>query len=132
MRCAVRRICAASLIVGLAFVIRMPVLHAGEADAAVQKSFDKLLSAIKSSDRDAFVADATDAVKQGTTPAIMDVLRKQLGVRLEKGSKASYLCHLKQAGHQVHLWKMTFKDDGDDVVVRMVLKDGKLAGFFLQ
>ena len=47
-------------------------------------------------------------------------------------SQTTYLCQLKQAGYQVHLWKMTFKDDSDDQIARLVLKDGKVAGFFLQ
>jgi hypothetical protein len=98
----------------------------------VQKTFDKLLSAIKANDRDAFVADATDAVKQGLTPQVMEGVNKQLSSRLTKGYEAQYLCALKQVGHQVHLWKLTFTDGGDDVVIRLALKDGKVAGFFLQ
>jgi hypothetical protein len=107
-------------------------VHAADADAKVQKSFDKLLAAIKANDRDMFVADATDAVKQGTTKEAMDALSKQFGSRLKQGYDAAYLCELKQAGHQVHLWKLSFKDGGDDVVVRVAFKDGKVGGFFLQ
>lgn len=106
--------------------------QAGDADKAVQKTFDTLLGAIKTGDRDAFVANATDAVKKGMTQEVMDGMKKDVGPRLAKGYKASYLCQLKQVGLQVHLWKMTFKDDGDDLVCRLVLKDGKVAGFFFQ
>ena len=106
--------------------------QAGDADAAVQKTFDKLLGAIKTGDRDAFVGNATDAVKKGMTQEVMDALKEKFGPRLDKGYKASYLCQLKQTGHQIYLWKMTFKDDGDDLVCRVVMKDGKVAGFFFQ
>src|SRR5438876_1035932 len=100
----------------------------GKKDA--QKIFEKMMGAIKTNDREAFVADTTDDVKKGTTQEIMDALAKHLGTRLKKGYVATYLCQLKQAEHQVHLWKLTFKDDGDDVVIRIGIKDGKVGGFF--
>jgi hypothetical protein len=106
--------------------------QAPKADPAAQKLCDKLLGAIKANDRDAFVADATDGIKEGTTQAVMDALEKQIGMRLKKGYDSTYLCELKQAGHQVHVWKLTFKDAGDDVLVRVALKEGKVGGFFIQ
>jgi hypothetical protein len=102
-----------------------------KADADAQKQCDKLLEAIKTADRDAFIANATEAIKDGTTQQVMDALEKQVGMRLKKGFDLTYLCQLKQAGHQVHLWKMSLKDGGDDLVVRLALKDGKVGGFFL-
>ena len=106
--------------------------RAGDADKAVQKTFDKLLDAVKKGDRDAFIANATDDVKKGMTQEVMDALKEKFGPRLDKGYKASYLCQLKQTGHQIYLWKMTFKDDGDDLVCRVVMKAGKVAGFFFE
>ena len=123
---------AVGVLAMLAVVAIMAPVRAGDADPTVQKTFAKLLVAVKAADRDVFLASAADAVKDSITQAVMDDLKKNLGTRLEKGYKASYLCNLKQAGHQVHLWKLTFKDDGDDVVIRLALKDGKVGGFFLQ
>jgi hypothetical protein len=105
--------------------------QAAKADADAQKQCDKLLEAIKTADRDAFIANATDTIKEGTTQQVMDALEKQVGMRLKKGFDSTYLCQLRQAGHQVHLWKLSFKDGGDDLVVRLALKDGKVGGFFL-
>jgi hypothetical protein len=116
-------------------MVLMPLLASAQgqspkADPEAQKLCDKMLEAIKTADRDAFVANAADTVKEGTTQQVMDALEKQLGARLKKGFEQTYLCQLKQAGHQVHLWKLTFKDGGDDLVVRLALKDGKVGGFF--
>ena len=117
----------------LALVVCISHVRAGEAaPAAAQKTFDKLLGAIKKADLDAFVADGNEAVKKGTTQTIMDDLKTAVGTRLDKGYKATYLCQLKQAGHQVYMWKVTFTDDGDDIVVRLAMKDGKVGGFFFQ
>lgn len=120
-------------LVGLVAVLALAATaKAADPDPSVQKTFKSLLSAIQANDRDMFVANATDAVKQGLTQQVMDGLSKQFGSRLKKGYEATYLCTLKQQGLQVHLWKLTFKDDGDDIVVRVALKDGKVDGFFLQ
>ena len=122
----------ATLFAALALFAAIAGVRASEPDKAVQKTFDKLLGAIKTGDRAAFIANATDAVKEATKQEVLDALKKDLGSRLDKGYKATYLCQLKQAGCQVHLWKVTFKDEGDDLVVRVALKDGKVAGFFLE
>ncbi len=105
---------------------------AADPDPAVKKTFDKMIGAIEANDRAAFVAGATDAVKEGVTQAVMDMLNKQLSARLKKGVEATYLCELRQQERQVHLWRLRFTDKGDDVVVRVALKDGKVDGFFLE
>ncbi len=106
--------------------------QAPKVDVGVQKTFDKLIAAVKAGDREAFVADATAAVKEGMTKELMKKLKDGIGSRLRGGFEATYLCEVKQEGYQVYLWKATFKDAGDDVIVRLVLKKGKVAGFFLQ
>ncbi len=125
--------------VQLAIVATLVAILAGSAqaqpakpDPAVQKTFEKLLTAIEANDREAFVADATDAVEQSITPQVMESLNQQVGHRLKQGYQATYLCVLKQHGYECHLWKLSFKDEGDDLVVRLVLEDNKVAGFFLQ
>ncbi len=120
------------LMVFVVLVVPAAALWGAPPEPAVQKLFGKLLAAIQANDRAAFLADATDEAKKGLTPQVMDDLNAQLGPRLKKGFKATYLCQLKQQGLQVHLWKMNFKDGGDEAVVRIALKDGKLAGFFIQ
>ena len=119
-------------IVALALVATTTIGVAAEPDPSVQRITDTLLAAIAANDRVAFVANATDAVAGGTTPEVMSALSQHLGARLKQGYEHTYLCALKQAGHDVYLWKLTFTDGGDDVVVRVVLKNGKVAGFFLQ
>jgi len=100
--------------------------------ASVGKTFDKVVAAVISGDRDAFVALATPAVKSAFTPEIMKSVRSAFGKRLEAGYSAEYLCELDQAGLEVHLWKVSFRDGGDDVVVRIAMQEDLVAGFFLQ
>ncbi len=39
---------------------------------------------------------------------------------------------LKKGAVQVYLWKLAFKDGGDDLVALMALKDGKVASLHFQ
>jgi hypothetical protein len=106
-------------------------LHAAEADPAVQKICDAMLKAIVAQDREAFVEHGTDAVKAGTTKGVMTFLHEKIGERMAEGFELTYLTALNQGGHEIHLWKLTCKE-GDDTVVRIAMKDGKVGGFFLQ
>ena len=119
----------------VALLVMLPTTAPGQApnaDPSVQKIFDKLLKAIKDKDRDAFVADATDAVKKETTPEAMDLLEKHVGSRLKGGYEVAYLGQLKKGTIQVHLWKLAFKDGGDDLVALMALTDGKVGSLHFQ
>lgn len=123
------------LLIGFVFAIVMAAAApagAVDPDPKVKKIFDKMVAAIQTNDRDAFVANGTDTVKDGVTKEVMDAVHKLHGARLKKGFEAAYLCQLKQEGVQHHLWKVTFKDGGDDLVIRVGLKDGKVATFLFQ
>ena len=122
----------AGLVVLLLLLPSTAADQAPKADSSVQKTFDKLLNAIKAKDREAFVAEATDAVKKETTPEAMDALEKHVGSRLKGGFEATYLCQVKKGGIQVYLWKLTFKDGGDDLVALMALQDAKVASLHFQ
>jgi hypothetical protein len=93
---------------------------------------DKLLKATEANDYDSFVADGTDAFKVGLTKPMLEGVSNQLSSRMKKGYQCSYLGELKQQGCRVLLWKLAFKDGGDDTLAKLVLKDGKVAGFGLQ
>ena len=105
---------------------------AAETADPMRPTVDKLLKAIEANDQTAFLADATDTFKAALTKEVLEIVSKQFAPRLNKGYDCTYLGVLKQQGCQVHLWKLTFKDSGDDVLARLSMKDGKVAGFFLQ
>jgi hypothetical protein len=92
----------------------------------------KLLAAVKANDYDAFVAQGNATVKAGLTKQMLEGVSAQLASRMEKGYDSLYFGALKQQECEVYLWKLTYKDGGDDTLVKLVLKDGKVAGFWLQ
>jgi len=106
-------------------------LAAGAEDVA-RPVLDKLLKAVEANDYDGFVADGTAEVKAALTKQMLEGVSAQMAPRMKKGYEATYLGELKQSGCKVYLWKLTYKDGGDDTVARLSLKDGKVAGFLLQ
>ena len=94
--------------------------------------FKKMIAAIENGDYEAFVADGDPAFKAALTKTAFDSGTSQVLPRLRAGYTPAYLGTLNQGGFMVHLWKLTFKDGKDDVLVSMALKDGKVGGFRLQ
>lgn len=101
-------------------------------DDSCRPVLDKLLKAVEANDYDSFVADGTAEVKAALTKQMLEGVSTQLAPRMKKGYDATYLGELKQSGCKVYLWKLTYKDGGDDILARLSLKEGKVAGFLLQ
>jgi len=105
---------------------------AAEPGETVRPIMDKLLKAVETNDYDSFVAEGTAELRASMTKQILEGVSTQMSPRMKKGYNITYLGELKQRGCQVHLWKLVYKDGGDDTLAKIVLKDGKVAGFWLQ
>lgn len=115
---------------------RSAIALAAESQTAAEPTAEatvmvKLLTAIRTNDYKGFVADGTPKFKAGLTKEIFGELTAHLAPRLKQGYAKFYLGRLNQQGYQVYLWKLTFMDGGDDILVKMVVKDGMIAGFWL-
>jgi len=93
---------------------------------------DKLLKATELNDYDSFVADGADVFKARMSEQMLESVSSQLSPRMKKGYQCVPLGELSQHGCQVLLWKLVFKDGGDDALAKLVMKDDKVAGFWLQ
>ena len=103
-----------------------------QAPKPIEASMKKMLAATQSNSYDDFVASGDAAFKAAMTRQMLEGVSQQLGPRLKQGYRAAFLDNLNQQGHTVYLWKLEFKDRKDDLLVRMAVKDGKVAGFWLQ
>lgn len=56
----------------------------------------------------------------------------QMGPRLAQGYELEYFGMLQQLGYDISVWKISFSDDNDDVLATLNVRDGKVAGFFMQ
>jgi hypothetical protein len=107
--------------------------RADNAPADAEAIMKRIVEAVKARSYDDFLVDADDRVKQGITKQMFEGVAGQLAGRLTKGYKTSYLGGLRQKGYATHLWKMEIADGkNDDVLVKISVKDGKVAGVFFQ
>ena len=127
-----RVIAVVSSVVCVWLALTVPTCFAAEKVEPGRSTLDKLLKAVEASDYDNFVADANDVFKAAMTKQKLDGVSAQLSPRMKKGYQCSYLGELSQQGCRVLVWKLVFKDGGDDMLVKLVLKDDKVAGFWLQ
>jgi hypothetical protein len=112
-------------------LVPMTSISAQEPSSARQL-LDKILKATEDNDYTNFVAEGDAAFKAGITPEMVQGVSIQVSPRMKKGYECSYLGELNQRGFKMYLWKLTFKDGGDDVLAKLVVKDGKVSGAWLQ
>ena len=109
------------------------VAPAAEPDSGITRTLKSMLAAIQNGSPEQFAKEGTDTFKQQATQSVIDGAKatEDLGARLAKGYQTVYLAELKQKGHKVQVWKITFTDGGDDMLVRVSFQNGKVAGFFI-
>jgi len=91
-----------------------------------------LLQAMVTNNYDAFVANAVPALKTRITKEEFKRVSTQLSPRLKKGYELQYLGNLKQQKVEIFLWKVIYKDGGNDGLANLVLQGDKVAAFWIQ
>jgi len=91
---------------------------------------DLMLDALRDHDFAAFKGAGDENVQRAITQELFDKASNLIAAREKAGYEKVYLDHLKKKTGDLYLWKLQFKDGGDDLLVQMTLKDGKVAGFF--
>ncbi len=110
----------------------LPFLNAATGGPSTVGTVNTLLTAIAANNYDALIANAASALKSRITRETFTQVSTQLSPRLKKGYSLQYLGSLKQQGVEVLLWKISFKDGGDDMLARLVILEDKVAGFWFQ
>jgi hypothetical protein len=112
--------------------IAVTLCRAGEVQKAERIVSNNLLAATEQNDYEAFLKDATAEVKAALTKQMLEGVSAQVAPHMKKGYEATYFGNLTQQGCEVHLWKLVYRDGHDDTLAKLVLKNGKVAGFWLQ
>jgi len=92
----------------------------------------KILNAVENNDLNNFVIDGDNQFKAAITKQMFDGLNAMIAPRMKKGYKIVSLGTLNQQGCQIYLRKLVFKDGNDDILVKLALRNGKVAGFWFQ
>jgi hypothetical protein len=122
----------AGIICIMAMLATASVINAATDKTEAEKTLSTLLFAIKANEYASFVSDGTPAFKAGITKQMFEGVSAQMIPRMKTGYEVQYLGSLKQQGMDVFLWKITYKDGGNDTLAKLALQDGKIAGFLLQ
>ncbi len=100
-------------------------------EQSVKAVFTNLLSAIATNDYKKFVAEGNSGFQEAITKEMFEPVSKELSSRLNGGHTVIFFGELQQQGYRVYVWKVTFKDGGDDFLARLSLQDGKVGGFWI-
>lgn len=103
-----------------------------EPDQATQAIFKNLMAATVSNNYDGFIAESDASLKAALTKRMLRRVSEELAPRARQGYDTQYLGDLNRKGYHVHLWRLKFKDGGDDVLAILSVKDGKAGNFLLQ
>ena len=118
---------AAVLLVGSSVILL--AAEPAKEDAALST---KLITAVAKSDYDTWAEDWGAPFKKMLKKEPFSTTCALYAVRFQAGYEISYLGDLNQAGAHVTLWKVSFKNHGDDALVTLVMKEGKVAGFWIK
>jgi hypothetical protein len=113
------------------FFLPSSALRAAD-NAQAEKIFNSLLAAQTAKDYDAFIADADDNLKAALTKTQFDASSNLMNKRTSGGYDTTFLGELNQHGYQVFLYRLHFKDGGDDILGTMSLKDDKVGGIYFK
>ena len=106
-------------------------LHA-EDTAQADAIFKKLLAAQVAKDYDAFIADGTTELKAALGKTQFEAASDLMIPKLAEGYEITSLGELNQKGFEVYLYRLRFKNGGDDILGTLSLKDGKVGGIFFK
>jgi hypothetical protein len=107
---------------------------------AVQNTLRTLLDAIEADDYANFSRAITDEFKAALTNQVFAQVVASVGPRLEKGYEVIYLGTLKKGGYHATIWKIVYKDKGDETLMTLSFKanadeaemvKSKVAGFYM-
>jgi len=101
-------------------------------DSMARPFLNKLLKAIEENDYDSYIANSSAIFKAEATKQQLAAVNELLAPRMKKGYDIVYLAEFNQRGVKHYMWKLSLKDGGDDWLIRLTLKEGKVSGFWIQ
>ena len=107
-------------------------LAAPAAPAAAERVLVKMIEAVKAQSYDDFLTDADAKLKSQFSRQQFEGICGLYTAPLRKGYRLEYLGQLRQLEAFVYLWKVSVVDGQDESLIRLVIKDGKASGVWVQ
>jgi hypothetical protein len=123
-----------SILSALALLVSVPRVARAEGSAPPEadKLLAHLIEAVKAESYDAFLADADANMKKQLSHQQFEGLCGLYTKPLKKGYALTYFGQLMKKGMVVYVWKVAAVGAPEEVLVRMAVKDGKVAGVLVQ
>jgi hypothetical protein len=107
-------------------------VRADQTDQQADTLFQQLVTATMTDDYNAFISHGTIVLKAALTKTQIDAVSHLMSGRLKSGYEIDGLGDLNQKGYVVYLYRLRFKDGGDDMLGVMSLKDGEVGGIYFK
>jgi hypothetical protein len=107
-------------------------LAAPAAPAAAERVLVKMIEAVKAQSYEDFLTDADAKFKSQFSRQQFEGICGLYTAPLLKGYRLEYLGQLRRREAFVHLWKVSVVDGLDESLIRLVIKDGKVSGIWVQ
>ena len=104
---------------------------AGNESQKEQAALSQLMKAVSENDYDAFLSNGTPEFKKNVSKQAFDSVTGQLGLLIRAGYTTEYVSKLYQRGVIVHLWKISYVNSKENSLAKLIMTDGKVAGFWL-
>ncbi len=114
-----------------AFVFTTTTEAASTGGAADQPVVHQLLNAMAQNDYQAFIGQGTTEFGAITQQQFSEVANS-ISPRLKQGYTVQHLGNLRQQGLDISVWKISFSDQGDELLATLNVRNGKVGGFFLR
>ena len=102
-----------------------------EVSETITNCLNTICEAIVSGDYDRFLSVGNEGYVEGITQEQFENVSQQLAPRMVSGYETVYFGQLKQAQYQIHLWQLSFEDDGDEYGIRMTVDGDRVAGILI-
>lgn len=118
----------------ISFLLAITLITPANAVQTDQKTamLSQLMKSVADNDFVAFQSNGTEQFKKTLNEKAFASVANQLSDVIKAGYKAEYLTHLSQKGNKVHVWKLSYKVIKDTMLVKLVIIDNKVAGFWIQ
>jgi len=119
-----------SLLAGLVFIALM-VGNSFAADQGIaEKTVKGMLAAVQKDNYESFMSRKSDSFRNAITKENFKGINTALGPRLKIEHNLHYFGSLNRAGHEIFLWKISYKDGGDDTLIILAFNDQGVSGFW--
>jgi hypothetical protein len=123
--------CLPTLALCLLAAYAVPARAEGAAPPDAEKALLKMIEAVKAESYDAFLADADANLKAHLSRQQFEGMCGLYTKALKKGYTLEYFGQLRQRGATVNVWKVSSPTGQEDVLVKLVMKDGKVSGVWV-